>query len=143
MAAGSHSNAGAQWPSLNTFRLNRIAAPARAMASEQLAALEKLPAEAGPPLNAAVHSELLGRPSPRRALPRLATARVAPVGWSLDAAARAARGSRESNPLSFLGPSDTSGVDGLEKILVTPDGRSSCYTFFRNLGTLFVVTGLR
>ncbi len=24
-----------------------------------------------------------------------------------------------------------------------PDGRSYCYTFLRNLGTLFVVTGLR
>jgi Tol biopolymer transport system component len=46
-------------------------------------------------------------------------------------------------PVRSLGPSDTSGVDGLEKIVLTPDGQSYCYTFLRNLGTLFVVTGLR
>lgn len=46
-------------------------------------------------------------------------------------------------PVRSLGPSDTAGVDGLEKIVLTSDGRSYCYTFLRNLGTLFVVTGRR
>jgi eukaryotic-like serine/threonine-protein kinase len=42
-----------------------------------------------------------------------------------------------------LGPSDKAGVEGLTKIVLTPDGRSYCYTFLRSLGTLFVVTDLR
>ena len=61
----SHSNAGAQWFSLKTFRLYRIATPASAMASEQLAAFRKLPADAGPPLNAATHSVSPPPPPPR------------------------------------------------------------------------------
>lgn len=50
---------------------------------------------------------------------------------------------RPKDSLRSLGPSDTAGVDGLEKVVVTPDGQSYSHTYFRNLGTLFVVTGLR
>ena len=69
MDCAFQSNAGAALPARNVFRLYRIAAPASAMASAQFAALTKLPAEAGPPLAAAIHSAASPTPtSPPRGL---------------------------------------------------------------------------
>src|ERR1039458_1377957 len=62
MFAASHCNAGTALFSPKFFRLMRMAAPARAMASAQFAALMKFPGEAGPPLNACTHA--LAPPSP-------------------------------------------------------------------------------
>jgi hypothetical protein len=42
-----------------------------------------------------------------------------------------------------LGPSDTSGIISIHSIVLTPDARSYCYTYLRDLGSLFVVTELR
>jgi hypothetical protein len=49
----------------------------------------------------------------------------------------------QRTPWRTLGPPDMAGVDGLEKVVLTPDGRSYCYTFLRSLRTLYVVSDLR
>ncbi|MGB9177635.1 MAG: protein kinase [Pyrinomonadaceae bacterium] len=45
--------------------------------------------------------------------------------------------------LRELMPSDPAGVDSIETILLTPDGKSYVYTYRRNLSDLFMVEGLK
>jgi Tol biopolymer transport system component len=40
-------------------------------------------------------------------------------------------------------PSDPTGTDGIDTIMLTPDGKTYAYSFMRQLSTLFVVSGLR
>jgi hypothetical protein len=40
-------------------------------------------------------------------------------------------------------PADPVGVDGIFRILVTPDGRAYCHDYVRFLSELFVVEGLK
>ena len=42
-----------------------------------------------------------------------------------------------------LGPFDLSGVVGTAEIAIAPDGQSHCYSYIRNLSTLFVASGLK
>jgi len=42
-----------------------------------------------------------------------------------------------------LAPSDLSGLVGISSIAMSADGQSYCYSYLRNLSTLFVVEGLR
>ena len=42
-----------------------------------------------------------------------------------------------------LGPFDLSGVVGTAEIAIAPDGQSYCYSYIRNLSTLFVASGLK
>jgi hypothetical protein len=57
--------------------------------------------------------------------------------WRLDIA------SGRQEKLGAIGPSDKTGIDGLDTIFLTPDGRTYAYSFQRRLSTLYVVTGLR
>ena len=57
--------------------------------------------------------------------------------WRLDVE------SGRQEKLGAIGPSDPTGMDGLDTILLTPDGKTYAYSFQRSLSTLFVVTGLR
>jgi Tol biopolymer transport system component len=45
--------------------------------------------------------------------------------------------------LAAIGPSDRTGTEGIDTILLTPDGKTYAYSVMRQLSTLFVVTGLR
>ncbi|MGE5413755.1 MAG: hypothetical protein ACM3NW_06235, partial [Syntrophomonadaceae bacterium] len=38
---------------------------------------------------------------------------------------------------------DPTGVDDINSVQVTPDGRAYCYSYMRNLSRLYVVDGLR
>ena len=42
-----------------------------------------------------------------------------------------------------LTPPDPAGVDWVERVVLTPDGASYCYTYRQTLGTLYVAEGLR
>ena len=42
-----------------------------------------------------------------------------------------------------LTPPDPAGVEWIERIALTPDGRSYCYTYRQTLGTLYVAEGLK
>jgi hypothetical protein len=42
-----------------------------------------------------------------------------------------------------LTPPDPAGVDWIDRIALTPDGSSYCYTYRQTLGTLYVAQGLR
>jgi hypothetical protein len=52
-----------------------------------------------------------------------------------------ATGTRQ--PWKDLMPGDLAGVDGVENVLVTPDGKSYAYTFGSSIGSLYLVDGLR
>ena len=45
--------------------------------------------------------------------------------------------------VAAIGPSDPTGTDGIDTILLTPDGKTYAYSIMRQLSTLFVVSGLR
>jgi Tol biopolymer transport system component len=84
-----------------------------------------------------------------------------PVQWSADGRFLYVARRRESNPetaaeihrveiatgrrelVRTLSPPDTAGVEWIERIVLTPDARSYCYTYKQTLGTLFVAEGLR
>jgi hypothetical protein len=57
--------------------------------------------------------------------------------WRLDIA------SGRQEKVGVIGPSDTTGTEELDTVLLTPDGKTYAYSFQRRLSTLFVVTGLR
>ncbi|HEX7252022.1 MAG TPA: protein kinase [Thermoanaerobaculia bacterium] len=57
--------------------------------------------------------------------------------WRLDIA------SGRSDRLASIGPSDATGAQPLDTIVLTPDGKTYAYSVQRRLSTLFVVTGLR
>jgi len=57
--------------------------------------------------------------------------------WRLDLA------SGRQEKLGAIEPSDRTGAEGIESVLLTPDGKTYAYSFQRRLSTLFVVTGLR
>jgi len=42
-----------------------------------------------------------------------------------------------------LGPDDVTGVIGLADVVVSPDGRSFAYSYFRNLSDLYIVDGVK
>jgi hypothetical protein len=42
-----------------------------------------------------------------------------------------------------LSPPDPAGVEWIERIVLTPDGRSYCYTYRQTFGTLYVAEGLK
>ena len=52
-----------------------------------------------------------------------------------------ATGRRE--PWKTLQPRDVVGIDRIFPIVLTPDGKSYCYTATRNLSDLFVVDGVK
>jgi WD40 repeat protein len=57
--------------------------------------------------------------------------------WRMDV------GSGRQEKLGAIGPADPTGVEELDTIFLTPDGKTYAYSFQRRLSTLFVVTGLR
>src|ERR1035438_5265533 len=100
MFAASHCNAGTERFSPKFFRLMRMAAPANAMASEQLAALMKLPGEAGPPLKACTH--MLSPPAPPPPPPRPPRPPAAGSGIPLAARYRSEEHTSELQALRHL-----------------------------------------
>lgn len=40
-------------------------------------------------------------------------------------------------------PADPAGVESLESILITPDGRSYAYSYQNNLSDIYLIDGLR
>jgi Tol biopolymer transport system component len=42
-----------------------------------------------------------------------------------------------------LAPADSVGLDNINEVTITPDGRAYCYTYLRRLGRLFTVAGLQ
>jgi hypothetical protein len=52
-----------------------------------------------------------------------------------------ATGRRE--PWKTLQPHDSAGIDRIFPIVLTPDGKSYCYTTTRNLSDLLVVDGVK
>ena len=40
-------------------------------------------------------------------------------------------------------PADPVGVDSIDRILITPDGKSYCYDYVRLLSQLFIVDGFQ
>jgi dipeptidyl aminopeptidase/acylaminoacyl peptidase len=46
-------------------------------------------------------------------------------------------------PVKTLSPVDLVGVDNIGATVITPDGRSYCYTYLRRLGSLFIVDNVK
>jgi hypothetical protein len=49
----------------------------------------------------------------------------------------------ERVPWRVIQPADPAGVDGVYRILITPDGQAYCHDYVRFLSELFVVEGLK
>jgi hypothetical protein len=65
-----------------------------------------------------------------------------PIETSLDVyRVDVATGRREL--FKTLSPPDPAGVQGIGRVVVTPDGQSYCYTYSQTLASLHVVEGLR